>query len=100
MGGMRAATDVFGGGMGASAGVFGGYMGSMTDMGGIRFGGFGGGYGGTSAPMESMADMGAPADVYEAIGAPPRVSWPPWSHGANGDEAKDGDDNNFEDVDK
>jgi hypothetical protein len=73
----------------------------------MGLGGFEGDYGGTSAPMGSMAGMGAPAGVYGAMGAPlggfvasMESSIPPSSHGANGEEAKNGDGNNFKDVDK
>jgi hypothetical protein len=93
-GGMGAPVGVFGGGirgMGAPAGVFEGGMGSMAGMAGMGLGG----YGGTSVPMGSMAGMGAPAGD----------SWPPWSlqyllqvMKPMEKKQKNGDDNNYEDV--
>jgi hypothetical protein len=47
-----------------------------TYQGGMRLGGFGGGYGGISAPK---GGMGAPESFYGNILAPPGDSWPPWS---------------------
>jgi hypothetical protein len=67
----------------------------------MGMGGFGGGYGGISAPM---GGMGAPAGFYGNMGAPPggfvafiESPLPPPSHGANEEVAKDGDD--FDNMD-
>jgi hypothetical protein len=71
----------------------------------MGLGGFGGGYGGKSTPMGEVGGMGTPTGVNGAMGAPPRgfvasmVSpIPPSSNDANGEEAKNGDGNNYEDV--
>jgi hypothetical protein len=82
--------------MGAPTDVFEGGMESMSSMGGMGLGGSEEGYGGTSAPMGSMAGMGAPAGVYGAMGPPPAGFMA--SMETNGEEAKNGYDNNYEDV--